>query len=720
MNFIFRTYPSHPWLADWTFEPRGCNSSMRENSPGLFFRAAETVGRIAPSIDTPEWVLQIPIPQNSGINVLFNGFCAYFSRKKDHRGAEVLVPEPGVLWGRTAGIPGVTLAAELPIETADGVQWLDCDSTPALLAIRGDRFCLVTKMRLKNDAMRLAKSYLARDFEELVTQELAARDGAKKLFEDMAHHDALAVISAESMMKALRPAEGNIPLPWSQSSTHGVAGLDVNELIPLVQAWRLIDPAIAEQLISCALKLQTNAGAIPVFFSPHTTYSVIEAPKPLLAKAIEAVWEISRNDGFLETVLPLERRHLQWLLHHFDPKKKGIHCWKSKEECVVPGLYQSDLATVDLTVLLLTEIDALNRLRGQCARYRADADYFAEERAQLVHNLNNQFWNEAHSAFDKAYLRDNERILGGFPSFLPLLWNQLESGRKNMILDPIHESGLLPGGLSVLSWRKSAMDDDSFPILQQLLTFQALQISDPNGSLLLDFSRITLQGFVEWHTLSLEKDHRLSINPAMAAFIMNVQAIRQYRYHAKGGITGALFKLMRKVKADRFDLVAIAATLFTLFAVHTLYNLFKTPPPLEMLQAEMNSAYANRDAMLTMGWCRKIIQYYPEDATKARLLAGNILLLQGYFQEAAPLFEQIRKDYPDSPGPMIALGLCLQQQGAFKEAEENYYEFCYIFEEIFPTLVGEINQFRQLMQEGFRSPPKWQKIYRYQLMHELE
>jgi tetratricopeptide (TPR) repeat protein len=720
MNFIFRTYPSHPWLTDWTFEPRGCNSSMRENSPGLFFRAGETVGRISPSIDNPEWVLQVPIPQNSRINILFNGFCAYFSRKKDNRGAEVLVPEPGVLWGRTVGIPGVTLAAGLPIETADGVQWLDCDTTPALLAIQGDTFCLVTKMRLKKDAIRTAEGYLARDFEELIAQELDARDGAKKLFEDMAHHDALAVISAESMMKALRPAEGNIPLPWSQSSTHAVAGLDVNELIPLVHAWRLIDTTIAEQLISCALKLQNNAGAIPVFFSPHTTYSLIEAPKPLLAKAIEAVWQTSQNDGFLTTVLPLARRHLQWLLHHFDPKRKGIHCWKSKEECMAPGLYESDLATVDLTVLLLTEIDALNRLRGQSTRYRSDADYFHQERGQLVHNLGNMFWNEANSAFDKAFLRDNERMLQGFPAFLPLLWDQLEADRKNMILDRVHESGLLPGGLSVLSWRKSAMDDDSFPILQQLLTFHALQTSDPNGTLLFDFSRITLQGFVEWHSLSLEKDHRLSINPAMAAFIMNVQAIRQYRYHAKGGFTGSMFKLMRKLKADRFDLVAVAATVFTLVSVHTMYNLLKTPPPMEMLEAEMNSAYANKDALLTIEWCKKIIQYYPEDASEARLLAGNILLLQNHFKQATSFFRQIRKDYPDSPGPMIAMGLCLQQQGAFEEAEENYYEFCYIFEEIFPTLVGEINAFRQLMQEGFRSPPKWQKIYGYQLMHELE
>ncbi|VGO14246.1 hypothetical protein PDESU_02805 [Pontiella desulfatans] len=720
MNSIFRPYPSHPWIADWTFEPRGCNASFRENSPGLFFQARETVGRIAPSMAEPAWILQVPVPQNSGITVLFNGFCAYFTRRKELLGAETIVPEPGVLWGQTAGIPNAILATDQPMEEAEGYQWIDHDDCPALLASRGGTFCLVTKTHLKSEAIRIAEGYLEKNLDRVMEQELAYRKGASNLFEDMAHHDSLAVICAESMMKALRPPEGGIPLSWCQSSTSGTVGLDINELFPLAQAWKLIDPEMAEELVTCALKLQNNAGAIPIFYSPHATHSLMEAPKPLMAKTIESVWEARRDEAFLTTVLPLLRRHIQWMLHHFDPKRKGIHCWKNSAECVVPALYETDLATVDLTVLLLTEIDALNRLRRNCPIYQDDPETFEEERTQLEHNLNEMFWNEPESAFTKAYLRDNETTLRGFPAFMPLLWHGLPVLRKNAMLDRVHESGTLPGGLSVLSWRKSAMDDDSFPILQQLLTFHALKQSDPHGTLMYDFSRITLQGFVEWHTLSLEEDKRLQINPVMAAFIMNVQAIRQYRYHAKGGFTGYMFKLMRKAKADRFDLAVIAATIFTVFSVHTVYTILQAPPPLQMLEAQMNAAYANKDAGQTLRNCMQIIRHYPHDAATARLLAGNISLLQNNLPQAGTLFEDIRKDYPDSPGPMIALGLTYQLLGRFEEAESNYHEFCYIFDEIFPELTGRINHFRQLMQEGFKSPPKWQEIYRYQLMHELE
>ena len=68
---------------------------------------------------------------------------------------------------------------------------------------------------------------------------------------------------------------------------------------------------------------------------------------------------------------------------------------------------------------------------------------------------------------------------------------------------------------------------------------------------------------------------------------------------------------------------------------------------------------------------------------------------------------------------MIAMGLAYQLQGRFAEAEKSYFDFCYIFDEIFPELVAEVNHFRYLMQEGFSAPPKWPEIYRYQLMHEL-
>lgn len=719
MNPIFRPYPAHPWFADWSFEPQGCGISFREKSSGYFFQSLETVGHIAPRQESPEWSLQVPIPQNSRINLLFNGFCGYFTRFNRNCMAEVLVPEPGVLWGRFSDIPAPVLLSDIPVVETDGFQWLESDTLPALLAIRDGMFCLVSKARLFDDAVKIAESYLAADLEADLKHELKRRDGIKTLFEQMTRHDELAVISPECMMRALRPTEGHIPGTWSQSPTADTPQSNANEIHLLALAWRQIDIAVAEDLIRTTLKLQASSGAIPVTFSPHGTFSVLEAPKPLIAKAALKVWQVRKNPQFLADIIPPLRRHLQWLLHHFDPKRRGLHCWQNGGEPLTPEIYESDLATVDLTVLLMTEIDALNQLRSVSPIYMDHPAYFTEERDSLEHNLQTQFWDEEDGQFSNALVRGRVVQVKGFPAFIPLLWPNLPDRQKGLILDHIKESGKLPGGLSVLSWRKSAIDDNSFPLLQQVLVLETLKTADPHGVLLSDFARITLMGFIEWHTLSLEKNNTLLLDPVTAAYIMSLQETHNYRFQPKSGITGLLFKIIRKTRADRFDLAVVAIALFAILSIHTVYKIMRQPPPFPILEARMNNAYASKKADETLESGLMIIKHYSDQAALAKLYAGNIMLLQKNYEKAELLLASLRHDCPDSPGPMLALGLACQLQGKFKEADANYAEFVYIFAEIFPELASEIQSYRYLMQEGLRVPPKWLEIYRYQLMHEL-
>jgi len=719
MNFLFRAYPTHPWIADWTFEPSGCNSTQRESFQNLFFKSHETVGRIEPTIASPEWALQVPVPQNSDINLLCNGFCAYFEHKAIKCGAEVITPEPGVLWGRIMGIPAPVLTAGNSILEAAEHHWLETGNLNVLLQIRDDIFCLITRTHVLREAEAIANDYFSRDFEVALKAELERRAGAISLFEDMAHHDALAVISVESMMKALRPAEGRIPLRWSQTAAdadHPV--FNINELFPLALAWSRVDIAIAEELVLCAFRISTNAGAIPVLFAPHTTYSVMESPKPLLIKTAEMVWEVRKDTAYLDTILPLLRRHMQWLLHHFDPKRRNVYCWKNRNEPLAISHFATDLASVDLAVLLLTEIEALNRMNAQTDRVSSEA-LFSDEKAALEQSINELFWNESESAFSNAYIRDSRVPLAGFPAFSPLLWRALPGDRKRAILETVRESEKLPGQLNILSWRQSSLDDHSYPLLLQFLVFIALRTADPHGSLLRDYSRLTLQGFVEWHTSSMEMEHTVHLPPTAAAFIVNIQSMHHYRYQSSGSHAGRLSKMLRQANADRTDLGVIIATLILIFSAHLAFDVLKAPPPLTSLEAQMNSAYAEKDGERTLKACYAVIEHYPESAARARLLAANILMIHEQFESAEALLKEVRKDYPDAPGAMISLGLAQQLQGRYAEAEKNYAEFCYLFDEIFPDVVREVNKFRYLMREGFSTPPKWQEIYRYQFMHEL-
>lgn len=719
MKPVFRSYPAHPWLSGWILEPRGCGTSFREKNADLFFQSLETVGHIAPLMESPEWSLQIPIPQNSRINLLFNGVCGYFSHLKRNCLAELVVPEPGVLWGRFSDIPAPVLLSGIPLVETDGFQWLESDLLPALLAVRNGVFCLVTKARIFADAAKVAESYLERDLEAYLNHELERRTGVAGLFEQMTRHDELAAIGPESMMRALRPPEGNIPGIWSQSPASETPHSNANELYALVLAWCQLDIAVAEDLVRTTLKLQASSGAIPVTFSPHGTFSILEAPKPLIVKAAKKVWQVRKDPQFLADIIPPLRRHLQWLLHHFDPKRRGLHCWQNSSEPITPEIYESDLATVDLAVLLMTEIDALNQLRSASPAYMDHPAYFTEERDALEHNLQTQFWNEEAAQFCNALVRGRVVQVKGFPAFLPLLLQDLPDRQRNLVLDQVKESGTLPGGLSVLSWRKSALDDNSFPLLQQMLVLEAMETAEPQGALIRDFARITLMGFIEWHTLSLEEHGSLQLDPVTASYIMILQQTHNYRYHAKGRITGMLFNAVRKTRTNSFDLAVLALMLFALFSVHTVYTILHRPPPLPVLEARMNNAYARKNSDEILFSSAMIIRYYPEQAAMAKLLSSNILMIRKEFREASDLLASLRQDYPDSPGPMIALGLAYQLQGRFEEADANYAEFTYIFEEIFPDLVAEIQRYRYLMQEGLPSPPKWPEIYRYQLMHEL-
>jgi tetratricopeptide (TPR) repeat protein len=719
MNCIFRSYPTHPWFPGWSFEPQGCGTSFREKNAGYFFQTLETVGQIRPNLENPEWSIQIPIPQNSRINILSNGFCGYLGHKKRTLSAEVIVPEPGVLWGRFSNIPAPVLLSETDPENRDGFQWLESDTSPALLAIREDLFCLITKARVFDDAVQQAESYLEKDFEAALVNELERRAGAAKLFEQMNHHDSLAVISAESMMHALRPPEGKIPGIWSQSPESDSPHTNANELYALALAWRQLDIDTAEALVLTTLKTQGSSGAIPVICSPHQTFSILEAPKPLIAKTAEKVWQIRRNPEFLTALLPLLRRHLQWLLHHFDPKRRGLHYWQNSNEPLDPKTYASELATADLSTLLLTEIEALNRLRKAMPNTANEPDWFKDEQAALELNLQTQFWNEEKGQFCNAIARSRVVEILGIPSFIPLLWGKLPLHRKNLILEQIRESGKLPGGRSVLSWRKSALDDRSFPLFQQLLVLETLKTAAPNSTLTIEFTQVSLKGMIEWHTLALEEHSTPPIDPITAAYSINLQETHSYRSHGKGGISGWLFKIFRKTRSDWFEVAIVVSTIFTIWGVHTVYKQLHRPPPLADLLMRMDSAYANGNGVETLANSSMVIKYYPDQAARARLLTGNLLLLSGDYEQAAKLFEDVRREYPDSPAAMVSLGLAYQLQGNFEWAETNYAEFSYLFENIFPELVSTVQRYRYLMKEGFKKPPKWKEIYNYPDMHKL-
>ena len=719
MHPVFQSYPAHPWFPDWRIEPQEHGVDFREKSSGYFFRTTETIGKWSPDVESPEWAIQVPIPQNSQINLLSNGFCGYFLKRKNAFFAEVLLPEEGVLWGRFHDIPAPVLLSEKQPEERDGCLWLESDDSPALLLIREGHFCLVSKKRVFEDAASLAKKYLAESLEEALKVEWERRAGVRALFEQMSHHDSLAVISAETLMKALRPATGRLTGRWSQSPDAQEPRSNANELFALVLAWREIDPQIAEELVLTTLKTQESSGSIPVLQAPHRSFSTLEAPKPLLAKAAKNAWEVRKDPQFLAEILHPLRRYLQWLLQHFDPKRRGLHCWQNSAEPLFPETYQSDLATADLSALLLAEIETLNTLRKEADPVGAtESPWFEEESKVLRLNLQTQFWNEETGQFSFAIHRGHLKTLEGLPALVPLLCTSIPMQQKNRVLEKLRTANRLPDGQSLLSWHSSKVNETDFSLLRQLLLLDILKIGDPNGSLLRGFVQVNLRSCLEWQTLALEKEGSLPINALIAAYIISLQENHYYRFSNEKN--GFLFRLFRKMKADWFEFVVVLVTVGVLLSVHIYYKQLHDPPPLSILKMHMTSSYLKFDFPQAFSNCYIIIRHYPESAGRAHLLAGNMMLFQGRYKEASAHLEAARAADPDSPAAMVSLGLAYHLQGRLKEAHQNYAEFTYLFENIFPELVFKISRYEYMIELGIKDPPpNWKEIYRYNQMHEL-
>ncbi|MBN2704493.1 MAG: hypothetical protein JXR23_09810 [Pontiellaceae bacterium] len=727
MNFIFQRYPPHPWVSDWRFVPRNCGAQSLQSNPEHFFRTRNTIGYLIPDSDiTEEWALHIPVFKKSRINMLANGFCAYLERKKQQCGAEVFCPEPGVLWGRTIGIPDCELInseTEHPVEKQNESQWIDGPDTVVFLKQRNHFFCLINKCTSREEAEQRAETYLSTNIEEWIQNELNARTGAAELAKELSTHDELSAICIERMIQALRPAEGRLPLPWSQSSESDTPQFNINELFPLAQAWSLIDPQIAEDLLLCALKLQTNAGALPANVSPFSVNLSPEAPKPLMAKTAERVWQVRKNQEWLTAALPLLRRHIQWMLSHFDPKRRKIYSWQNRAEPIDPTLYESDLVSVDLAIFLLTEIEALNRLQDQLPTDQPKPHWFEEERTNLKQSIMDQFWDNNSGLFSKSYRRGSMHTLEGFPTITPLLWLDLPQIQKNTTMDRMRESGE-----NILGRQRASKDGKAYPVLQNFVLFESLRTADPDSSLLADFSRLILQNITERHALSLENGTALKLNPATAALTINLQAAYQHRQYGQGRITGFLFKLARKTKADRTDTIIVFATILVLLCIRVFYGEKEAPPELSIQKTELNTAILSNNPEQILSASKELIKHHPNEAALAHLKNAQYLMMSGEYADAETHLRQMIQLAPDSPSAMVSLGIVLQLQGKYAEAQSYYDDFCYFFEKIYPDAVERIGTFRDLLQEGLflnregriLEPPKWRELYQYPFMQEVE
>ena len=68
---------------------------------------------------------------------------------------------------------------------------------------------------------------------------------------------------------------------------------------------------------------------------------------------------------------------------------------------------------------------------------------------------------------------------------------------------------------------------------------------------------------------------------------------------------------------------------------------------------------------------------------------------------------------------MLIHAMTLHHMQKYNEADQLYYEFCYLFDVIFPDIVKKTSLYRFLNNENLELPQNWTQIYEYRILHEI-
>ena len=183
--------------------------------------------------------------------------------------------------------------------------------------------------------------------------------------------------------------------------------------VPLaIAAWTLADPAVAVDLLEEWLAQADENGNL-------------EPACPVACQLAERVVEVwPDSEARMSRLLPALGKILTRAFARFDAGGTGLPRWPSVAEALIPAEFAPGRFTVDLAILLSNEAAAFCRLAtGRAELDRASGDAEGEQR-ELDVWLNQTFWNEEVSAFDRLDEGAESRPDFSACGFFPLVWEE--------------------------------------------------------------------------------------------------------------------------------------------------------------------------------------------------------------------------------------------------------------------------------------------------------
>ncbi|MBC8205896.1 MAG: hypothetical protein ISR85_06790 [Kiritimatiellales bacterium] len=721
MQNVFTEYPAVPWKQGWRFL-----AGPDDPCPLL---TGDAQGEL--TAKNCAWTLHLLDPTIPlTVRLLSNGLSLYVRKQEKEKHIEALLLEPGILIGSVQGLPPPALNSTEQTNQDPGFTWIKAAPCNALLICKGSRFVLVTGTLPRELALLKAEEALEENFNALREEETKKRLSTAGLFSINPRHNPPVALAAESLRLRLRGRNAALPGIWSASDMPGPETFSLNELYPLVQAWRLIHPKTALNLVHTALALQQSSGGFPAWVNCEGAASAA-APWPFVIQAFELALQDQHDPVLLKKTLPALRKYMQWALRRFDPHRDLIPAWQSDQEVFIPESFERGKASPDLTVMLLGELEALLRLCDESDHSEAAIGPLTAEHDQLAQTLTTVFWNPETKAFSNVWKEGHYIHEPSFGSFLPLYWSGLPAEFKKPLLENFEETHGFPGRADPASWKQEQIDDTvHLPAIHQFMAFETLRRGDESRALLMLFVRRAREGFAAWferesieaarlqrHNAHIEKS-AYALGPVTASLLLTTQYEFQHEALTHAPTLKNLQRLIHRMRLTRSDLRIILVVGLAMLVVHLLYH----PPTHINENARMAEAALNyRQGQFSEAM--KICRRYPDNAL-SRFLQGNLMTLTGNPESAEQLYYQALLEKTESPSALFGYALSLQLNGKFDEAIQRYNDFLDIHEAQLSggpndALIELAYEFMRLADAEFRIPPKWKRVYTLPVMNDL-
>ena len=680
------------WTKDWTFSVSGWNSAEDPVADGCF-RALANPGDLAPMDVPASWSFHLSLPDAVGtasIILLANGFRISFPQQSGTNACTCLLVKPGILVGRSEpGISPALFCAESEAQRDGNTEWIDLPGRHALLT-RNDsadetRFCLMAGQGVHTQSMDSARYWLEENADELFDKEIAQRDSFWNDRQVVPLHRRHLWYAVESLISRIRPPCGAFPFRWSVGDRIEGTVLDANQTLPLVLAWRSIDPSVAEDIVCSVLSCQTENGSIPASLSADGAVLTPSPAWPLLAQAASAAWERRRHPKFLDYVLPRLYRYLAHAVSHTDPRACGIHCWQASSESIIPQAFDAELESPDLATFLICEIEAFLQLCEAAPQFTFDRAGLDAEHEILTRHLLQSLWDNKAKVFRSRYENGTPIERVSVASILPLLWRELPPRHEEPLLRQMNNRAPFHTPCGAPLWLRWEDETETPPIpaLHQVLLLEALTRTGARQELQAFAS--TLSGRLAQrfdaggdlpNELQTPSDNRRSAIPQpVIPSALSVMVTAAGNEHT--GATDAASRKLRWLDRHRAAVIGAAVAILVLGVgvVTTAIIARRTLPTatLEALAGLARQQYASRNYDGAIATYQKLWDGM-RGAPAVELLMGNTYFAKGDYPAAEKLFRSVLQKDPKSLTALHNLGLTLFKQNRMDEAAACYRE----------------------------------------------